>query len=339
MKSVKLYIRTVADAVSGMGHLSRMLTFAKYFRAAGYESVFGGDRYSPSALENITSMGFKSGEASSNCTIVVYDLVDTVWREQKNALFREIEQHRNLGRAVVFFDGRGEISYRKCYDAVKVDYLVAPYVGELKTIPLSSTKFLLGPDYFPLAENFVCNPQKEIRESTRRILLTAGGSDPYNASRMLLNATLIADPQGSAEINVVIGSMFSERLRQELHRVAGDTSHRVLLHECITDLSDLMAVADLCVCANGLTKYELAAMGVPTIVVSINEQNHEINQEFSKSGAVIVAGILDALSVNALAATIVELMNDRGKRLLLSQAARQLIDGNGLSRIRTVIGL
>ncbi|MEQ8390868.1 MAG: hypothetical protein RIB30_07725 [Thalassospira sp.] len=339
MSTDKIFIRTVANPVSGMGHLSRMLTLATDFKSVGYECVFGIEKCAPVAAEKLNSAGFVQGDLPSGCQIVIYDLIDAVWYEDRAVLFREISQHREVGRKVVLFDGRGKASYRMTPKAAKVDFLVAPYVGEDPNQEGVGINFLTGPSFFPLATGFCGHSPKNISRAVRNVLITAGGADPFGASAFMLEAVLKAFSKENVEIHLVVGSMFNDETIEKIEDISQGYGRLIFCHQGLSDLSDLMKCADLCLCANGLTKYELVALGVPTIVVSINAENHSINLEFENSKTVVLAGELGQLSVKELSEIIVQLTENVDQREQLSQLGRQLIDGNGLERIRARIGL
>ena len=86
-----------------------------------------------------------------------------------------------------------------------------------------------------------------------------------------------------------------------------------------------------------LTKYELAATGTPTILMSIDQYHHNVNKAFSKLSSVINLGVAEKVSTKALADKIIDLMHNHQKRTQLSISGRHLVDGHGARRLTNEI--
>lgn len=94
-----------------------------------------------------------------------------------------------------------------------------------------------------------------------------------------------------------------------------------------------MENVDLAITGGGQTIFELANVGIPSIVIQIaeNQKNNIIG--LNKKGTLMFAGnyddplLLDNINKN------VELLKSKGKREEMSKKAMQTIDGNGSERI------
>ena len=260
---------------------------------------------------------------------VVYDPIHSYWLEETATLFDEIEI---VGRSTrtVLFDGYGAQSYRCQRQAPEPDVVIAPYVGEPGPCHIAPGRVLAGPAYFPLAAPFRGTDRRGVCADVERVLVTCGGADPRAATPGLLEAVLGLP---GIRVDVVVGAVFSEENRKQINMIAGRHNDRVAVIDAPASLAATMSRADLCVCANGLTKYELAAMGVPTLALSLSPAHHETNLAFADTGALSVLGMLDAIDGPQITDAAAHLISDRQCRTRMSEAGMALIDGLGTERI------
>jgi spore coat polysaccharide biosynthesis predicted glycosyltransferase SpsG len=341
-------VRVDAGPEIGFGHLARTLVLAEALRARGVgvrfllsgmcadiRDLVGRSGFDVSAADRIApDLGLREAAVRT----VLYDLVHTRWRADKDALYAEIAALGRAGLRIVFIDGYGEESYRCQPDAPRVDVVVAPYVGEPGPCRIRAGRVLAGPRYFPLAEAYRTAGRRGVGKTVERVLVTCGGADPHAATPRIFDA-LLAVPQPGFGIDIVIGALFADETRQRVEAIAARAPGRVRLLDAPGSLAAPMAEADLCVCANGLTKYELAAMGVPTIALSLSPAHHRANMAFAETGALTVLGLLDEIDARGIAAGVSALIGDAARRARMLRAGTALVDGNGTQRILEEAGL
>lgn len=334
--------RVDAGPEIGFGHLARTLALAEALRDHGTTVHFCPSGAQDEVLSLLENSGFATSVQGGSmpqqwlseigASAVVYDLVHTHWRAEQDMLFAEIADTGNAGVPIVFFDGYGEQSYRCQAGAPMVDFIVAPYVGEAVPCRAPAGRLLAGPRYFPLARTYQDATRRGIRSAVERILVTCGGADPYMAAPRILEA-LLGMPEGEIQIDMVVGTLFSDDNKQQIEAIAARAPDRVHLIDAPRSLAAQMGGADLCVCANGLTKYELAAMGMPTIAVSLSPAHHRANLAFAESGALKVLGLLSDVDDRTIAGAVSEMIGDTDLRARLSRAGIALVDGQGTDRI------
>ncbi len=334
--------RVDAGPEIGFGHLARALVLAEALRDHGVAVHF----YPSSTHDEILSLLEQGGFATSvhsgstpqqwlsetRANAVVYDLVHTCWRAEQDGLFAEIADVGNAAVPIVFFDGYGEQSYRCQAGAPTVDFIVAPYVGEPGPCRILAGRILAGPQYFPLARSYRNATRRGERSAVERILVTCGGADPYMAAPGILEA-LLSMPERDIQIDMVMGALFSDENKRQIGAIAAHAPDKVHLVDAPRSLAAQMGSADLCVCANGLTKYELAAMGMPTIAVSLSPAHHRANLAFAESGALMVLGLLDDVDDRTIADAVSEMIGEADLRARMSRAGVALVDGKGTDRI------
>ena len=286
---------------------------------------------------------------------VLYDVIHSHWQADERGLFDEISRLKTTGRRIILVDGFGTESFRhrlrlNCGTGMtlpRVDTVVAPYVGEseFESGEQPCGILLAGPRYFPLASAFRdigggggVRSGADVARATRRILVTCGGTDPNEASARIV-AGLTPLTASGVTIDIVVGALFSDNNRRALDmltRAHPGAINQIHAPRC---LSELMLTADLCVCANGLTKYELAAMGVPTLALSTSENHHAANTLFARHGSLSVLGLLNQVPLDEIARASHQLLRDPHAQARMSQAGRSLVDGHGADRILQNSGL
>jgi spore coat polysaccharide biosynthesis protein SpsF len=99
------------------------------------------------------------------------------------------------------------------------------------------------------------------------------------------------------------------------------------------DLSTEYASADLCICAFGVTAYELAALGTPAIYLGLTPDHVASASAFADAGMGISLGLAEKIEDEDLVRTVQWLLNKPGARRAMRHAGLSLIDGRGSARI------
>ena len=95
-------------------------------------------------------------------------------------------------------------------------------------------------------------------------------------------------------------------------------------------MPDLMAAADLAICAGGSTMWELACMGVPFIPIVIADNQRQAAAAMALDGYRAIERAAVERELPAIAAALAA---DAGRREALSRRGRQLVDGRGAERV------
>ena len=148
-------------------------------------------------------------------------------------------------------------------------------VPEMAALALGPRYALLRPEY--LQHRLVL---RERDGRVRRVLIFFGGSDSYNMTGMAL-AALSGAEFDRLEVDVVIGpnNVHRARLERAIAERPLTTAYGHRPH-----LADLMAQADLAIGAGGTTTWERLCLGLPSLVVSIAE-NQEPTCEAARGRA------------------------------------------------------
>jgi UDP-N-acetylglucosamine:LPS N-acetylglucosamine transferase len=99
------------------------------------------------------------------------------------------------------------------------------------------------------------------------------------------------------------------------------------------DLAGRLARADVAVLGAGTMKFEAAALGIPTILVGVADDQLETGQAFAATGAARWAGDGRTVDPHSVATTLLELLADPAKRAEMARRGPIVVPGDGGTRI------
>jgi len=214
--------------------------------------------------------------------------------------------------------------------------IVSPYFRtSYPRVPSGSERlYLLGPEYFIFRNEFVAvaAAPRSIAPHARRVLVTIGGSDELRLTAKVVRAlAMLSEPELSAR--VVLGPGFPPTLREDVCALLATFQGRVAILGPETNVADAMLWADLAITGDGLTKYETAVTGTPSLMLSRPDGENVLNAEFASAGTTVHVGDGTAIGVNELAGMIRRVAADHSLRDAMSRNGKGLVDGHGLDRI------
>jgi RimJ/RimL family protein N-acetyltransferase len=170
--------------------------------------------------------------------------------------------------------------------------------------------------------------QRVIPEIARKVLITFGGSDPDNVALKAIHA--LSRVTISLEATVLLGA--NHRHRQELESALQQIPSARLVSDA-TNMSELMAAADLALAAGGTTAWELAFMGLPSLLLTLAENQVANAEQLSMQGAARHLGWHEKVTPDIIGQNLEALAREPAARSALSQCGRALIDGRGADRV------
>ena len=102
-------------------------------------------------------------------------------------------------------------------------------------------------------------------------------------------------------------------------------------------MPEWMAWADLAIAAGGSTNWELTFMGLPSVIITVAENQTAIAQQLGKMEITISLGWHQKLTVKQLTTAISDLLSAQQKRQQMSEKGKQLVDGLGSQRVVEII--
>lgn len=185
---------------------------------------------------------------------------------------------------------------------------------------------LIGPKYALLGDVFLTARAKvNFRTGPiQRILISFGGGDTNNVTGKILTA-IRSQKKLQFDVDVVLSHehSFKEEIQMFCYK------ERYNCHIQSNKMADLMLMADLAIGAAGSTSWERCCLGLPSIVVSIAENQVAVARTIENIGVALYIG--DGTTVNSKLITkaLFELYHDREKLFSMSKQAFSVTDGNG----------
>lgn len=194
----------------------------------------------------------------------------------------------------------------------------------------SDTKLLLGPDYVLFRDEFLewidWSPDPEAKPET--LLVTLGGSDPSNHTKTVLNS--LDRVEAELETVVVVGAVNDSF--PELTGLAEEVNQPIQIKHNVSDMAAQMAWADIAVSSGGTTCWELAFMGVPTVVGTIAPIEEYLVAGLKQAGLFSHVGDFDSVTETKIESEISRLIEDTDYRTRMSTYSQECIDGTGRQR-------
>jgi spore coat polysaccharide biosynthesis predicted glycosyltransferase SpsG len=204
-----------------------------------------------------------------------------------------------------------------------------------------ATDALLGPRYAVLDPSLLTfgpaavegQAMRAQSEGRLRVLVSLGGGPRVTVALRIARA--IADASPYTWVTLAAG--FSARALATKHP-------RVRLLESPSWLRSELARVDVAVVAGGVTLYEAALLGVPTVALAVVAAQMPTIRAFDRVGASIAAGCLAASDGAAAEKTLAKavqaagaLLADEDKRRAMAAQGQQQVDGRGALRVAAAL--
>jgi RimJ/RimL family protein N-acetyltransferase len=190
---------------------------------------------------------------------------------------------------------------------------------------------LQGPKFAPLRPEFA-EQRAALRQrdgKVRRILVCFGGTDPSNQTTKALQAITSLKCEGIAT-DVVVGA---SNPHKEMVRAFCSTHPGIAFHCQTTRMAELMAAADLAIGAGGTSIWERCAVALPSIVVTVAENQVPSTRIMAEHGCLLSLGNQDEVSAEAIAHVILGLVETPCWLSVMSARSAELVDGRGAERV------
>jgi len=336
---MKAIIRADGSPAIGMGHVMRCLTLAGELELAGADVLFLSRNFSEGVARTVQSAGIALVSTSSALT-PVEDLDATIRAARSfkagtviadGYLFDEAYFNGIIGaglRLVIIDDLADRPMPADLLLNQNVDATPERYAGLVRP----DTKLLLGTRYCLVRKEFRARRKigRVTRKDVREVIVTLGGSDPDNHSLKAIRAIESVDADfnvtlvlGAANPNIAaVRSFVASSVKREVRVVVG-----------AGNMADLIGRADLGITASGTTSYETACLGLPTITVSIAENQEGVARMMGEMGVSVYLGRAPEVDESAIRAAFVSLLKDTPGRSGMSGKGMSLIDGDGAMRV------
>lgn len=335
-----LVIRADASAAIGTGHVMRCLALAQAWQDTGGRVAFvlaweapvlEARLHSEGAL--VIHLGVQPGsEEDAARTAACARQLDACWvvvdGYHFGAEYQRIVKEAQL--PLLFVD---DYNHAGCYYADLVLNQNPHASEELYRQRQEYTRLLLGPRYALLRREFWrwrgCT--REAATVGRKLLVTLGGADPNNVTLRVIHA--LRHVQVEAFEAVVVVGASNPHLKQ-LHAAVQGSAHRgIRLEHNVTDMSDLMAWADVAVSAGGSTCWEMAFMGLPSLILVLADNQYTIAEELSRAQVGISLGWHEGITPSRIGQQLTRLLTTPELCQAMARYGQRLVDGEGSARV------
>lgn len=278
---------------AGSGHLSRCLALGMAWRRQGGVVTAQVPGLSPLWADRYQQICTTGPSSEARWTVL--DSYQTTLRDQHQA--------RGHG-GVVVIDDHGSLG---AYDAdLVVDQNIDDGVDHYAT-HRGTTNVAVGVHLAMLRPEFAAQraSQRSEPSTVRRILVSLGGAPEATATRLFRTAE-----------DTLAG------LGYEMVRLDGEEN-----------VASRMRSTDIAVAACGTTAYELACVGVPSILIAVADNQRPVGSGLAAAGAARYLGPVDSLAPADLVDAVQRLAGDEPRRQGYRQQAMARVDGRGADRV------
>lgn len=262
----KIAFRVDGYPLLGMGHIYRALTLA--YSLVNHDVCFICNEFHKEGIQKLTSANMKVITIKNDDELLDWLSNNKIDIFVNDCLDTSIDYVKAIKKRVnrfVSFEDLGEGAH--IADAV---------VNEIYEVGSHYSHVYTGSDYVCLRDEFLTARPSEHKDEVSRVLVMFGGTDPQNLTQRVYDT---AQRYNSSCINkirfdFIIGGGYC-------HRIPCDCpENNIFVFRDVLRVSEYMKKADVAISSQGRTTFELASMGVPTIVLAQNkrEQLHTFAQ-------------------------------------------------------------
>ncbi|WP_342653217.1 UDP-2,4-diacetamido-2,4,6-trideoxy-beta-L-altropyranose hydrolase [Pseudomonas sp. F3-2] len=346
---MRVLIRADASMTIGSGHIARCVTLANVLRCDGADVRFACRQLPGHLLQRLAEQSFityplpeRYERESQGATIESF----LPWQEDIDALAAQVGDVAKFDWLIVDhygLDARWENAARPFArrlmaidDLANRPHAVDVLLDQNYTAQALDTPYarwidarcqtFLGPRFALMRDEFQCEPIP-IRPKVERVLVNFGGFDAAGQ----VYATMLA-LQGFADLQVdFVAGLHNPHWQTMSARVDAHPGWR--LYTQVSDFFSLMQQADLFIGAGGGTTWERAALGLPTLCISV-ANNQQLNaQLLADAGVHLYLGPHQDLAPQRLTSAVANLRDDPALRQAYADRSRALVDGRGARRI------
>ncbi|HEY9691119.1 MAG TPA: UDP-2,4-diacetamido-2,4,6-trideoxy-beta-L-altropyranose hydrolase [Oculatellaceae cyanobacterium] len=336
---MKIIIRTDANIAIGTGHVMRCLALAQAWQDAKGQAIFVMQMVVPVLADKLQSEGMQivylpvelNRNEDAEETVKIARQYEAQWVVVDGYQFDAEYQRaiKDAGLHLLFVDDYGHSD--RYYADVVLNQNISADEG-MYTKREEYTRLFLGTSYTLLRREFLqWRRWKRSHPSTAtKILVTMGGSDPDNVTLKVIQGLQLLQIE-KLEVLVVVGG--SNPHYEKLQTACENASISICLKRNVTNMPELMAWADIAITATGSTTWELAFMGVPSILIVLADNQEAIAQTLNTMNIAVNLGWHTHFTFIDLVKRLSQLLPDLTARKAMSVSSQQLIDGEGSNRV------
>ena len=318
LKRRRIVINVSGNIKIGLGHVYNTLLIAS--QILNHEIIFIVDSHSDLAYKKIKEYNFvvykqKNIDLIEDIKILRPDLVIN---DCLDTSIKFITDLKKLKCKVINFEDLGAGSKF-------ADVVVNPIYKQKNKIK----SHYFGHKYFSIRDEFFHHPEKKICKKVQNILITFGGTDPNNFSYKVLSSIYDFCINENIIIHVIAGIGYTKY--ETLKKFP-----KIYIHKNVKNISDYIFNSDIVFSACGRTVYEIAFVGIPSIVMAQNIRELSHYFAYEEQGFVNL-GLGTKCTKKQILNSFKNLCFDYDQRKKISKKMRSFDIRNGKERIITII--
>ena len=331
MRPLRLVARLTASADVGLGHFARCRALAQQNLEHGGANVLVAEPM-PAWLETWAAGVFArevvDAEEGPNLSPARWREIVT-GRDADVVVFDHYEVSadthrvvRALGVATAAID---DVPERPLAADVVLNQNLGVTDEQYRALVPASTRLLIGPHYALVAHE-VRRARRHPSSDALRVLVSFGGGAHGALVEQVLTAIQGLSDVPRLDVTVVAGDVDPVRWPS-----AGP--HPVRIVPPTPGLGPLFAATDVAIGAPGSTTYERLALGLPSVLVQLSDNQGPVARGLIETGAAAFLGRHEAVTVDDWAAALRRVCGDVEVRRTMAAAGRRLVDGRGSERV------
>jgi UDP-2,4-diacetamido-2,4,6-trideoxy-beta-L-altropyranose hydrolase len=332
-------LRADAGRAIGTGHLMRTLALAEGYRGRDVPVILLTATSESGLLERFLELGVTiytvpapCPEAADRARLVeLAGATRPSWIVIDGYHFNDdyLREAGATGSRVLLMDDMAHLPH------YQVDIIVNQNAhASLLTYPAASeTRVLRGVEYVLLRGEFRATPPSpRPAGDVAHVLITLGGADPHRATEVIV-ASLADVLRRRRTLRATIAVGAANPRASEIRRAADSAGPRLEVVVGARDMRELMARADIAISGAGTTVWELAYMGVPSLLVESGEAERMLLGGLASVELFEAIGRAHELDVRTVTRKLEARMDDADWRGSMSELGMRLVDGRGVDRV------
>ncbi len=357
---MKVAIRADASLQIGTGHVMRCLTLAEALKNQGAEVYFICREHHGNLIDQIQRLGFKvhklscldrlayvgtdenspqlfhanwlgvSQQQDAEQCKPVLELISPDWMIVDHYAI-DYHWHNTLKSNYKKLMVIDDLADRRHECDLLLDQTFAREQKDYQMLVPEGCQFLLGSQFALLRSEFAqwreFSLQRRNKSELKKLLITMGGVDSENVTWQVLDALAGSELPMDLTITVIMG-VTAPNL-DSVKQIAENMPCKTEVKVDVTNMAELMANADIAIGAVGATTWERCALGLPTIIMIMAD-----NQVYASTK-------LDKVNIGWLLRSPVEINKilsnlriESGTILSeITKAAISITDGKGVDRV------
>ncbi|MEE2693503.1 MAG: UDP-2,4-diacetamido-2,4,6-trideoxy-beta-L-altropyranose hydrolase [Pseudomonadota bacterium] len=352
---MKFVIRVDSSIDIGSGHVMRCLVLANSLKKKSSEVYFICREHYGNLIKYIETSGYKVYKLPQNKPIKNHNSSEKNSPNNWLGVSQEIDaieckaiiDNLNPDWLIVdhyFIDRQWELILKKnnlnimviddlanrkhhCELLLDQNYYIYPKDRYKNLLPHNCNK-LLGPRFALLREEFVNFPIKKTysKDNKFHVFIFMGSADKDNQTLKAINSVIFFLEKGELiSADVLVGSINMHSVQIEL---LCKKYSEITFYKSTNRIAELMSKADISIGAGGSSSIERCYLGLPSLVISLAENQVETTNALDSIGAICHLGWFEDVDEKIIITMINKLMNNKSLLKSMELKAISIFDFN-----------